>query len=144
MFPYKKILIPTDGSKNSNKALEHGLQIAKLSNAEVTALSVIDISKPSSRVQSMTSMPLGNPEADVADAAVKEATEMAKAMGIKITPEVKMGSPAFDIIAMSDKFDLIVMGTQGRTGLPHLLIGSVAEKVVREAKCPVLVIKAMK
>ncbi|HUT28048.1 MAG TPA: universal stress protein [Methanomassiliicoccales archaeon] len=141
---YRTILIPTDGSSNSRSAIEHGLEIAKLSNAEVTTLSVIDVGDVSSTLQGMNPAPHGSVQAEVADAAVGEASAMAEKAGVKMKVEVRMGSPALDIIEMSGKFDLIVMGTQGRTGLPHLLIGSVAEKVVREAKCPVLVIKAKK
>ncbi len=52
------------------------------------------------------------------------------------------GSPANEIITASKDYDLIVMGSLGRTGLSHLLMGSVAEKVVRHASCPVLVVRA--
>jgi nucleotide-binding universal stress UspA family protein len=139
---YKRILIPTDGSNNSRRAIEHGLELAKLLNSDVTAVSVIDVSDLASRTQVFTPTPLASTQADVTDAAVAEVAMLAKGMGVRATTQVRMGSPALDIIEMSQKYDLIVMGTKGRTGLPHLLMGSVAEKVVREAKCPVLVVKA--
>jgi nucleotide-binding universal stress UspA family protein len=139
---YKRILIPIDGSINSERAIEHGLELAKLLNSDVSAVSVIDVSDIASRTQVFTPAPLPSTQADVADTAVRGVATLAKSMGVRVTTQVRMGSPALDIIEMSENYDLIVMGTKGRTGLPHLLIGSVAEKVVREAKCPVLVVKA--
>ena len=78
---------------------------------------------------------------ELAKAALKEAESMAKKEGIEIETVVKMGDPAVIINEMSGNYDQIVMGTKGLTGLPHLLIGSVAEKVVRGSKCSVTVIK---
>jgi len=121
MALYKNILMPTDGSVHSKAAIAHGLELAKVHDAEVTVLSVIDVSDVTSTLQGVSPGPYNaSIQGDVAEAAVKEAA---------------------DIIEMSGNYDLIVMGTQGRTGLPHLLIGSVAERVVREARCPVLVTK---
>ena len=62
-------------------------------------------------------------------------------MGVEVKAVSKMGSPANDIVEASKNYDLVVMGTIGRTGVSKLLLGSVAEKVVRFAECPVLVIR---
>jgi len=76
----------------------------------------------------------------------KEAVEYIKQegskLGIKVTTQIEEGSPSRKIIEVSRFHDLIVMGTLGRTGFSHLLLGSTAEKVVRFADCPVLVIRA--
>ena len=54
---------------------------------------------------------------------------------------VKMGDPLSEIVEHSRDFDLVVMGTHGRTGMSHLFLGSVAERVVRSASCPVLTVR---
>ncbi|MCG7844209.1 MAG: universal stress protein, partial [Methanomassiliicoccales archaeon] len=66
----------------------------------------------------------------------------AEAMGVKLTTRVEEGSPSRKIVDLSAEHDLVVMGTLGRTGFSKLLLGSVAERVVRFAKCPVLVIRS--
>ena len=75
---------------------------------------------------------------------VAEWRKEAEATGVKVTATTVLG-PAFHSIldeAAKGKFDLIVMGTHGRTGVKHVLLGSVAEKVVRLARCPVLTVRA--
>jgi universal stress protein A len=64
--------------------------------------------------------------------------------GVKVTPDVLFGPSGASIAtyAGENRFDLIVMGTRGRTGLAHLLLGSVAESVIRTAPCPVVTVKA--
>ncbi len=66
-----------------------------------------------------------------------------EAENIDVRTIVEEGAPADEIIKASKAYDLIVMGTLGRTGLSHLLMGSVAEKVVRFAHCPVMVIRTV-
>lgn len=75
------------------------------------------------------------------DEAINYVMEKGKEMGLEVKAISKMGSPANDIVEASKNYDLIVMGTIGRTGISKLLLGSVAEKVVRFAECPVLVIR---
>lgn len=137
-----KILVPTDGSTYSRSALKHAIEISKRSNAKVTAVSVIDNTKVKSTIQNMT---VSSPEAPSliasAEAALKEAEDLAKAEGVGMEVLKMTGDPSMIINDMSGDYDQIVMGTKGRTGLPHLLIGSVAEKVVRGSKCMVTVVK---
>jgi len=138
---YRKILIPTDGSKYAQNAVTRGLYIAKRLNADVTFLTVIDVKATVSLQQG-----LGVPDEyayqqKAAEAAVEAAEAVAREMGVRVTSIVKRGSPAYDIIEESKKHDLIVMASRGRTGVARLFVGSVAEKVVRFAACPVLVVK---
>ena len=65
---------------------------------------------------------------------------LCKQAGIDAQAEQIDGVPYAEIVALSEKADLVVMGTHGRTGLPRLMLGSVAERVVRMAKCPVLTV----
>lgn len=131
----KKLLIPTDGSENTKPAIALGLALAKMFGADVTALSVADQAAASdSNVH------------DSVEKSSREATEFivneGKRMGITVTPLIIIGTPSEEIIKSSANYDLIVMGTVGRTGLAHIRLGSVAEITVRQAKCPVLVVRA--
>ena len=142
---YRRILVPTDGSEYTKAATSHGLSLAKLAGAEVTAMFVIDNDVYLTKSWG-TIMPTAVPdltkvleeEGKKAVAAVQ--TEGEK-MGVKVMTRIDWGSPATKIIHESRNFDLIIMGSLGRTGVSKLLMGSVAEKVVRFAECPVLVVK---
>ena len=141
---YSKILLPTDGSKHADKAAEHAIWIARKSGAEIIALTVMETS-------SLVSLPADDlivrlkemleEEASRSLEAVKKLVEKSGA-GVKITLRTDEGSPADAILRTIEKeeVDLVVMGTSGKHGLDRFLLGSVAEKVVRSAGCPVLVV----
>jgi nucleotide-binding universal stress UspA family protein len=141
MTLFKRILIPTDGSENTKEAIAKGLEMAKMMEAEVTALYVVDqtsfINFPmDSTIVSVYSML----EKEGKDAVEYVRSEGAR-IGVKVTAQVEEGSPARKIVDASKMHDLVVMGTLGRTGISKLLLGSVAERVVRFADCPVLVVR---
>ena len=141
---YSKILLPTDGSKQANKAAEHAIWIARESGAEIIALTVMETS-------SLVGLPADDliirlremleEEASRSLEAVKKLVEELGA-DIKLTVRTDEGSPAEAILRTLEKegVDLVVMGTSGKHGLDRFLLGSVAEKVVRSAGCPVLVV----
>jgi nucleotide-binding universal stress UspA family protein len=138
-FNCRKILIPTDGSDNTKPAIEHGLLLAKMFNAEVTAFSV----DPVKSAQTLRKG-AGSEERpiDAGQEAVDHVVDEGRKFGIEVRPQVVSGSPSDEIIKLSSHYDMVVMGTHGRTGLEHLRLGSVAERVVRQARCPVLVVGA--
>ena len=80
---------------------------------------------------------------EASETAAAMAMAAAKKQGVIAESIVRRGSPALDIIEESAHHDLVVMASRGRTGVGHALLGSVAEKVVRFAECPVMVIKTM-
>jgi nucleotide-binding universal stress UspA family protein len=136
------ILVPTDFSEYADYALDYAIELAKVLQAHLTVLHVFHLSP----------LALGEaPPAVLADtlaameANVQHQTQMALARvqeaGLQGDSAIVEGIPFQVIIntAESMDVDLIVMGTHGRTGLTHALMGSVAEKVVRLAPCPVLV-----
>lgn len=141
---YSKILLPTDGSKHANKAAEHAIWIARESGAEIIALTVMETS-------SLVGLPADDliirlremleEEASRSLEAVKKLVEESGA-DIKLTLRTDEGSPAEAILRTVEKegVDLVVMGTSGKHGLDRFLLGSVDEKVVRSAGCPVLVV----
>ena len=142
MKPFNKILIPTDGSEYTKEAINKGLELAKVLDAEVTALYVVDQT-------SFINFPMDSTIVSVYSLLEKEgkdAVEFVKSegakLGLNVNVKIEEGSPPRKILETSKQYDLIVMGTLGRTGVSKLLLGSVAEKVVRFAECPVLVVRA--
>lgn len=133
---YQDVLVPTDGSEAAHKAVEHAVGIADGLGATVHALSVIPGSGTSKRDQLRA-----DPDAD-AEAAVEEVLEAAEREGVDATGTVRSGVPQDEILAYADGHDVdaIVIGTHGRTGLDHVLVGSVAEQVVKNASIPVVTI----
>lgn len=144
MEDMKKILIATDGSDYTKEAVATGLKLAGVLGAEVTALYVIDQT-------SFVTFPVDSSIVSVypqleneGKRAVEEVRKEGEAMGIKVTPVVAEGSPTRKIVEMAADFDLVVLGTLGRSALGKLFIGSVAERVTRYAPCPVLVVRSRK
>lgn len=147
MKPFEKILIATDGSDDANEAAAKGLVLAKLLDADVTAISIVDIGPVfANRGLSRAAVDSYPYLEQVASAAVEQVRKEGEGMGVAVKKIVGKGVPAQEIIVASKDYDLIVMGTMGHglTGLSHLLMGSVTEKVIRFASCPVLVIRAHK
>ncbi|KYK31294.1 MAG: hypothetical protein AYK19_17050 [Theionarchaea archaeon DG-70-1] len=141
---YKKILIATDGSDHSEEAEKHGLAVAKRSGASVTALYVVEGTHAPRSISSPASLLLDEQvEAlkEEGEKIVDKVVDKGREMGVDVTPMVLEGHPAHEIIEHAKEYDLVVVGTLGRGGFSHLLLGSVAEKVVRHAPVPVLVVK---
>ena len=142
---YKRILIPTDGSEYTKVATMHGLEMAQLTGAEVTALFVIDddvyMNKSWGPALPMTVSDLTPVLEDEGQKAVAFVQSEGEKMGVNVTTRMEKGSPAKIIIQGSKNFDMIVMGTLGRSGLSKLVLGSVAGKVIGSAECPVLVVR---
>ena len=141
MENFKRILIPTDGSEYSHTAIEKGISLAKLVNAEVTAIYVVDQTAfaavpPDSLVTDLYTILKKE-----AEAAVGKVKDIGEREGVKVTTQIVDGSPAEEIVNAAEEHDIIVMATLGHTGLAKLLLGSVAEKVVRHAPCPVMLIR---
>jgi nucleotide-binding universal stress UspA family protein len=138
---YRSILLPVDGSESAQHAMMIGLELAKLFGSEVTAVSVVDLAGFAQATQGYMLPDMYAYADQAAQAAVEEAMKAGKAMGVSVKGVVSRGSPAGDIIERSRDHNLIVMGTHGRSGVSHAVLGSVAEKVVRFAACPVMVVK---
>lgn len=138
---YSKILIAVDSSEYSMQAAKKGLELAHQLNAQVALLFVVDISKA-----------MGNIDAGIlpqqalivlkkeAEQTLDELSAMYNGNDIlKFMPE---GNPTKEITKTAEiwEADLLVLGTHGRTGLLHLLVGSVAEYTIRHSKIPVMVV----
>lgn len=146
MKTYNRILVPIDGSKLSDKAFKHALRLARLMDAEITVIHVIDsklqLSAPFESTEMSTAMRLVEEECEsIAHSLLEEYTGRSRDGGIEITTLLLRGNVANEIIGVSGDFDLVVMGTVGQGTLTSLLLGSVAEKVARHAECPVMLVR---
>lgn len=138
-----KILVPVDFSEGSWVALKQATSLAKYFGARIDVLHVW-IAPPyvdnihqvtvDGAAQRFDQFALGQAGVELNRLMSSVASDIARQM----TTRIISGDPYLRILEMSGDYDLIVMGTHGRTGVAHLLLGSVAEKVVRRALCPVL------
>lgn len=139
----RRILFPTDFSTQSQSAKNYAYALATAFQAELHVLHVTLDPQPLPGSTGIHLIPQRDVTADLVKAAnAQMAAEVSDEWKtkIKLTCACRLGEPVREIINYADthEIDLIVLGTHGRTGLSHVLIGSVAEKVVRLAKCPVL------
>ena len=137
MIRIKKILYPTDFSSYSNQAYFHAIALAENHNASLTVLFVYNpdsITTPGSQGDEVTARQYWQGQL--------EQIRPVDAR-IAVTHVLLEGDPASEIVryGRDASVDLIVMGTHGRTGVERLVLGSVAEKVLRDAPCSVLVVK---
>jgi universal stress protein A len=134
MLRFKRILCPMDFDQNSLRALTIAAELAQERNATLRLLYVVPM-PPGPEV----AISFGKIEAEVRTRLERLARQKVKGKA-RYEVEVMMGDPGVEILQAARRrgADLIVMATHGRKGLRHLVLGSVAERVVREAPCPVL------
>jgi nucleotide-binding universal stress UspA family protein len=142
---FRHILAPTDFSEYSTQAVASALEWAQKFGAKLTMLHVIEL--PPYPVEGYVPPSLS---ATFMDDLERQATTdlaqlvpEAESAGVEVARVVAVGSPYRKIIDMAEaeQVDLIVMATAGRTGFSRLVMGSIAERVVRSASCPVLTIR---
>jgi nucleotide-binding universal stress UspA family protein len=146
MKKFTKIIAPTDLSELSCLGLRYALELAREQSAEIIVLHVIPIGEDwlSTREESAPVRDLMAKERAALDNFLRE--KFAEFFNlIELRQRVEVGGPHANIAELAERegADLIVMSTHGRTGLEHMLMGSVTEKVVARAPCPVLSIPAM-
>jgi nucleotide-binding universal stress UspA family protein len=140
----QRFLIPVDFSEYANQAVEYAIGLASKLGARLTLLHVIQ-PLPLAGVDMGVTLPytyIQDLEAEITNS-MQAYLERVTAAGLEGEIAVVHGVPFQEILetAKTQQVDLIVMGTHGRTGLEHVFLGSVAEKVVRLAPCPVLVVR---
>ena len=146
MIAIRKILFPTDFSECAKTAQEYASALAGQFQAELHVLNVL--------ADGMMMMPepgsaLALPQNYLldlkteAEKALEKVFPDAPKSGRKVIRALRMGNPFVEIVKYAEEtnIDLIVVGTHGRGAIAHMLLGSVAEKVVRKAKCPVLTVR---
>lgn len=140
---YRNIVIATDGSANSMRAVYRGIEIAKLSGATIHVLHVVDTCSTISENWTACKEIIREVMVNDGKKVISKVKKIIEDSGVEVREVVLEGHPSTEIInfAENNKMDLIVMGTLGKTGLERFLLGSVAEKVVRYSKVPVLVVR---
>jgi nucleotide-binding universal stress UspA family protein len=144
MQPIKNILCPTDFSPSSEAAVALAVDLAKQLKSRVVLVHILQppvyVGWEESPVALAATAELLDQSRERATQQLSAAVTKLGASGLQVESQVHDGTPHQQIAELSKQFDLVVMGTHGRTGLPHLLLGSVAERVVRTAHCPVLTV----
>lgn len=143
MLPFKKILYPTDFSEASYEALKAANELALHFSAELCLVHVVSPVVQTSPDFAPSVLPLQKMEAS-AENSLQEVIKQRVPKELQVRQIVVLGRAADEIIRISEeeKVDLIVIATHGQTGWRHMVFGSVAEKVVRLAPCPVLTVRA--
>lgn len=145
MTPFQRILVPTDFSRHSAEAIDAAAELSRRYEAPVTLAYVFEPVTYALPEGHVVQSPVQLEEMRSAfEARLAQAqTEATAAGALGVDSKLLTGPVAEEIADYAErgKFDLIVMGTHGRTGLRHLVLGSVAEKVVRIAPCAVLTVR---
>ena len=143
---YKKILVPVDGSKNSLRALSHAVALARSFNAEISILYVSALSQQVPLPDQVKGFKIpANSSTDPVSFAKKIIAETLKFVpaGIRVQTHDEMGEPrtAITEFAEQNSCDVIVMGSRGLGVIKGLLLGSVSTYVIRNSKCPVMIVR---
>jgi len=142
-YPYRNVLVATDGSDSADAALGVGLDVASAAAADLHLLSVVDVTSFGFEVRADTrTNALEEAAAEIVDAAAERAREA----GVDPTTAVEFGGSVSRTIrtyVADHDVDLVVVGTHGRTGFDRYLLGSVAEQLVRTGPVPVLTVRGV-
>ena len=141
---FKKIVCPVDFSEFTDETINYAVDIAKKYDAELHLLHVIPNLNYFTPYESfLTPENLVAIEKNIEKEIEKDFENILKKIDIPVKKVIKTGVTFVEIIdyIKAENIDLIVMGTHGRSGFEHILLGSVAEKVVRRATCPVLTVR---
>ena len=135
---YRRILLPTDGSEGSQRAIEHAVALADEVGATIHAVYVLNATE------------FDELDGDAVDerrhtgeSALETVERAGERVGINVETELRRGVPHEEILAAAEESgsDAVVMGTHGRTGIDRLLVGSVTERVIRESPIPVTTVR---
>ena len=135
----KRILVPLDGSSSSEKGLNKAIYIAKLTGAEITGLNVIII-YPTLASTVVRYKKLITEKSEKMLETIKQACEK---QGVKFTGKILYGKPSTKIseYAQKEKFDIIIIGSRGLSGLKRTMLGSISSATVQKSKVSVLIVK---
>ena len=147
MIEIRSVLCPIDFSDHSRRAFAHAAAIARTYGAKITALHVFPNVPPvayAGVVPAFLPIVLSDSDRECILSDLRQFVGSEDTSGLQIASDLLVGDPLVEILseAASVDADLVVMGTHGRTGFDRLLLGSVTEKVLRKASCPVLTVPA--
>ena len=142
--PFRNVLCPIDFSEESRHALERAAELAAPGAAGIALLHVIE------PAVALGNLPMGENNLPAVDRRAAHelagwASDLEKRVSVPVRTEIRIGRPGVQTLGVLDAdptFDLVIMGSHGRTGIRRVLLGSVAEKVLRHAACPVLIVRS--
>jgi nucleotide-binding universal stress UspA family protein len=145
MMNLQRILHPTDFSEHASHALHYALELSDRFDAELHLLHVLEVHVSSTPQFGMgLALPSNFHESEeAAERALDKLLDPDWAASHRVVPATRQGNAFVEVIryARDQEIDVIVLSTHGRTGLSHILMGSVAERVVRKSPCPVLTVR---
>lgn len=143
MITIASILCPVDFSEASNNAIRYASELARSMGSKVYLLNVVE-PRAMAADMALNYIPVEEELEKAAEEDLQPILRQVLDAGITAQAEVMIGNPADVILQQAADWDvnLLIMGSHGKTGLSRLLMGSVAEAVVRRAACPVLIVKA--
>lgn len=128
MQPERHFLVPTDGSKSSNRAIEYAIELAEILGASITLFHVLSDGMQEDLIE--------------AKKMLTDARERVAAKNIRVAVKVRKGEPWEEIVKESkDGYNLVIIGSRGISGLKRMLLGSVTENVARRSPCPVTIVR---
>jgi len=141
---YDTVLFPTDGSETATEAAVHAIDLADRHDATLHVLYVVDHERVSRMAPKLGTDHIKETLQQEGERATSEIADRGAAKDIETTTSLREGAPADVITSYADtvEADHIVMGTNGRTGMDRLLLGSVAERVIQTSDLPVTTVKA--
>jgi nucleotide-binding universal stress UspA family protein len=140
---YDIVLFPTDGSETASEAASHAIDLADKHDADMHILYVVDHERVSQMAPKLGSDHIKGSLQEEGERITDEVADTANAAGIDTVVSIREGPPGETIITYADDVgaDTIVMGTNGRTGMDRLLMGSIAERVIQSTELPVMTVK---
>ena len=141
---YDTVLFPTDGSETATEAAAHAIDLADRHDATLHVLYVVDHERDSRTAPRLGTDHIKETLQQEGERTTSEIADQAAAAGLETTTSLREGAPADVITTYADtvEADAVVMGTNGRTGMDRLLLGSVAERVIQTSDLPVMTVKA--
>ncbi len=147
MFAPKNILVPTDFSEYSDKALQEAIDIAKQYKSKIHLLHVIELVIHCTVDYCLDPQTITGVEKESINASKKmlqgQVNKFPEGRAVEVFPDIRKGTPYEEILKVQEEknIDLIVIASHGQTGLLRFLVGSVAEKILRHSKGPVLLVR---
>ncbi|WP_128476048.1 universal stress protein [Halorussus pelagicus] len=140
---YDRILVPTDGSTETERAVEHAAQLAAAHDAQLHGVYVVNSATFAGLHMETSWEGVDEVLRDEGESALERVEAIASEYGVECSSRLLDGSPSKCIVEYAERedCDLVVMGTHGRGGIDRLLLGSVAEGVVRACSVPVLTVQ---
>lgn len=136
---YKRILLTVDGSENALRAAEHAIELAKLSNAKVDLINVIDFEEARNEMIQTTESEL----TEVRRQRYQPTVDLLTKNEVNHEVLIFYGNPGLSIVEHANKhdYDIVLVGSRGLNSFQEMFLGSVSHKVVQRVNCPVMIIK---